>query len=68
MILRILVQFVGAVLFWNRDYEGMSLRPFGADGVVGKWDDYTLKTGDEIEAWVRGLEERNSIENSAGNS
>ena len=34
MILRILVRFVGAVLFWGRDYEGMSLRPFGADGIV----------------------------------
>ena len=33
MILRILVRFVGAVLFWRR-FEGMSLRPFGADGVV----------------------------------
>ena len=33
MILRILVRFVAAVLFWRRDYEGMSLRPFGADGV-----------------------------------
>ena len=33
MIFRVLVRFVGAVLFWRR-YEGMSLRPFGADGVV----------------------------------
>ena len=39
MILRILVRFVGAVLFWRR-FEGMSLRPFGADT-----DDYHVGTG-----------------------
>ena len=38
MIFRVLVRFVGAVLFWRR-YEGMSLRPFGADGCG---DDFKL--------------------------